>query len=244
MMRKALAGLLAATLLTVTMAGSAVAADPFQNGSFEEGAFGGPRTDFMAVETPPEFGFITGWIVGGAGVDWKASYWQAADGTKSIDLNHMAAGSISQTFTTAVNDRYRIDFEFSGNPVVSNDCPYDSDPSGPYSRVKTMTVRANPGGTLGAYRFDTTPWSAAPTGNIPMEWINEVYRFTAKASSTTLTFNSTSVSYCGPAIDYVRVTTEKVATAKDCKKGGWKSMVDASGTPFGSQGLCVSFYKK
>jgi hypothetical protein len=156
-------------------------------------------------------------------------------------LNRLTPGSMSQTFDTVVSAKYRVDFKFSGNPVVNDwDCPASgSDPTDPqYSLVKTMTVRAS-GASVEGYAFDTAPysWSAYPA-NIPMTWVNEVYRFTATTPSTILVFTSTSTSHCGPTIDHVRV-----GTAADCKKSGWKSMVDANGAPFKNGGACQKFYK-
>jgi choice-of-anchor C domain-containing protein len=240
-MRKAFSGVLTAMLLVGTVTGAVIAADPFVNGSFEDGIDWGGT--FIPVKGP---GIITGWTAGGEnGVAWKGSYLEAAHGTRSIDLNRLTPGSMSQTFDTKAGTSYRVDFKFSGNPVVNNwDCPASGyDPDDPlYSLVKTMSVHAT-GGRAREYRFDTSPYSWPDSGgtvnNVPMTWVNKVYRFTATGASTTLTFQSTSTSKCGPTIDYVRV-----GTAADCKKGGWDSMVDASGTPFASQGECVSFYKK
>ena len=45
----------------------------------------------------------------------------------------------------------------------------------------------------------------------------------------------------GPALDNV-VITETLATGADCKKGGWQTMVDSTGTSFRNQGDCVSYY--
>jgi choice-of-anchor C domain-containing protein len=239
-MRKALAGLFAATLLTVTMAGTTVAADPFVNGSFENGAYGGGS--FVALPNGSEA--ITGWKVGGGGIDWKGTYWPAPNRTKSIDLNASGTqqhpgGSIGQIFDTVVNDTYGVQFLFSGHPVTnSHDCP--AVPNLPQSRIKIVEVTAT-GGSPRTYQFDTTGLTDADLTR--MVWEEKDYSFTATSGGTTLKFESLSYGNCGPAIDHVRITTAHVATAKDCKKGGWKSMVDANGTPFDNSGKCLKFYK-
>ena len=74
-----------------------------------------------------------------------------------------------------------------------------------------------------------------------MKWAGQTYTFIAKATQTTLTFTSTTGSGWGPAIDNV-VITQTLATGADCKKGGWKTMVDKTGTSFRNQGDCVSYY--
>ena len=45
----------------------------------------------------------------------------------------------------------------------------------------------------------------------------------------------------GPALDNVEIT-ETAAAGADCRKNGWKAMVDSVGGAFKNQGDCVSFY--
>jgi choice-of-anchor C domain-containing protein len=232
LMRRVLLTISGAMPLTMALAGSTFASG-FQNGGFEDGGYvanGGAPLSFMTL--PAGATTITGWVVGGEGIDWKETkFLTPAEGDKSIDLNHIAPGSIRQTFDTTINDTYVVRFMFAGIPIINaTDCPAQY-------RVKEMTVAAT-GGATQTYAFDTTGYSLTNMG-----WRGESYSFKATGWSTTLTFTSISTTFCGPAIDQVELATVRVATASDCKKSGWKSMVDNSGTPFASQSLCQKFYR-
>jgi hypothetical protein len=88
-------------------AGSSAQAASFTNGSFELGSDPGSFSTVFQGDGAT----ITGWLVGGpsgASVDYIGSYWEAADGTRSIDLSGTSNypdgpikwGEISQTFDT------------------------------------------------------------------------------------------------------------------------------------------------
>ena len=80
-------------------------AAPFTNGSFEIGPATGTFTTLGTGNTS-----ITGWTVGGSGVDYIGSFWQAQDGSRSLDLSALGAGSVSQTFDTILNQVYLVNF--------------------------------------------------------------------------------------------------------------------------------------
>ena len=168
----------------------------------------------------------------GGSVDWINTYWTAQDGTKSLDMNGtptsevpLAAGTISQTLATAVNNTYVVQFHLSGNP----EC-------GPGN--KSLTVSASGAGPQ-TYTFTVT--DATTLTN--MGWTLQAYSFVAKDSSTVLAFaaDPNDTSFCGPALDSVSVTETAVRGA-DCKHDGWQTMSDDLGNPFKNQGDCVSFY--
>jgi choice-of-anchor C domain-containing protein len=89
------------------------------NGSFETGTLPTPDgTTFTAGSTA-----IKGWVVGGHGIDYIAAYWQASNGSRSIDLDSGTIlgagpydGSISQTFSTTIGQSYDVTFDMAGNP--------------------------------------------------------------------------------------------------------------------------------
>ena len=60
----------------------------------------------------PMFG---GWTVDRNSIDLIGPYWNAADGSQSVDLDGLAPGSISQTFTTVAGQQYRLTFAYSAN---------------------------------------------------------------------------------------------------------------------------------
>lgn len=87
------------------------------NGSFEQGDFpGGDWTVVLAGGAA-----LTGWTVGGEGVDWHkavASYGPAQSGIFMVDLNRNGGGSgsgtLSQSFTTVVGADYALNFYLAG----------------------------------------------------------------------------------------------------------------------------------
>ena len=74
-------------------------AGPFINGSFENASVnpGSGFTNLAGGSTA-----ITGWTVGGDSIDYIGGYWNAQNGSRSIDLSGNAPGSIFQTFDTVL----------------------------------------------------------------------------------------------------------------------------------------------
>lgn len=173
-----------AMILSVALAGTA-SASIITNGSFEQGT-NPPTSGFTTLSASSTA--ITGWTVGGQGVDWiHNSYWNASDGIRSIDLSGPGPGSISQTFSTIPGQAYEVRFDMAGNT--------DGGPA-----LKTLTVSV--GGPPLTFTFDTAGKSRP--GN--MGWETKSFVFTATSSSTTLTFMSTTNTAFGPALDNVSVT--------------------------------------
>jgi choice-of-anchor C domain-containing protein len=161
---------------------SVVQAAPFTNGSFEISPVDpGPFVTLASGSTA-----ITGWTVSGQGIDYIGTYWQAAEGSRSLDLSAVAPGGIFQTFDTIIGLVYNVAFSLAGNPVV-----------GP--TVKTLTVSA--AGVSNNYNFDITGRSQTDMG-----WQLRNFVFTAVDTTTTLTFTSTTASNGGPALDNVSVS--------------------------------------
>ena len=227
MKRRSGLGIALGLLASVALAGPTSAAfTGLVNGSFESGTFVDSGSGFQTLNAGDTS--IDGWTVGGSSVDWISTYWPAQDGAMSIDLSGVGAGSLSQTFETAIGNTYNVSFGLSGNP--------DGPPT-----VKTLEVSAT-GGVVGLYSYDVT-------GNdrSNMNWTTETYSFVATSVSTTLSFVSTTATAFGPAIDNVVVTEvvpepEPELTKDDCKDGGWQTMTDTAGNSFKNQGDCVSFF--
>jgi choice-of-anchor C domain-containing protein len=164
--------------------GATANAAAFTNGSFEMGVdTGGNFITLSSGDTTS----ITGWTVGGAGVDYIGGYWQAQDGSRSLDLSALDAGSVSQTFDTSVGQSYLVDFWLAGNTAGG-------------STVKSETTSA----TGAADQISTFDISGHSTGS--MGWTEYNYTFTATSASTTLTFASDEQNAYGPALDDVSVT--------------------------------------
>jgi choice-of-anchor C domain-containing protein len=159
------------------------------NGSFE--ANGGGICDSPLFTTlPAANNCITGWTIGGAGIDYIHNYWQAADGTHSLDLNAVNPGSVQQIFTTVAGQGYIVSFALAGNP------------EGPPA-LKTVAVDV--GGAATLYNFDVTGHSLTSLG-----WITDTFAFVATGTSTTLRFTSSIQGPYGPALDNVTIADATV----------------------------------
>ena len=185
--------LLSLVLLAQTGSG-ARAASLLVNGSFEKA----PATSAY-LNLPGGAASIAGWVVTGEGIDLVAAgYWAASDGNHSVDLDGSRAsrstppyahGGIAQTFATKAGTRYLVSFDMAGNFV-------------PKPVLKPMRVSA--AGQTMDFSFDVTGKTVRQMG-----WLRKTWTFTARADSTTLEFQSLTVSPLtgfGPAIDNVSVT--------------------------------------
>jgi choice-of-anchor C domain-containing protein len=157
-------------------------AGPFINGSFESGTNPGIFTPLAAGSTA-----ITGWTVGGDSVDYIGTYWNAQNGSRSVDLSGNAPGSIFQTFDTVLGQVYNVTFFLGANG--------DGPPP-----TKTVSVTAT-GNAAGNYSVGTTPFPPNVTAWSPFNYV-----FTATGTSTTLNFTSTGTTAYGAALDNVNVT--------------------------------------
>jgi choice-of-anchor C domain-containing protein len=159
------------------------------NGGFEEetGTAHPGAGSFTTVGTA-DVGAITGWTVVSGTVDYINGYWQASEGTHSIDLNGNDPGAISQTISGLTSGHtYRVFFDLAGNT--------DGAPT-----VKTVELSA--GTADQQYTFNVTGHSAADMG-----WVTRSFDFIAgPGGSEVLLFQSidTGIFY-GAAIDNVSI---------------------------------------
>lgn len=171
-----------------------LSAAPILNGSFETG-WGSAATigngircyDSGNCDSSP--GGIQDWTVIG-NIDYIGTLWQAADGSRSVDLAGSAKppgptwSGVSQTFATTPWQQYMVSFYLSGNP--------DGLPT-----VKTLTVEAE--GQSDTFTFDTTGISHSAMG-----WVLQTWTFKAYDGSAELVFKTLDSAY-GPALDNVSV---------------------------------------
>jgi len=176
----------AATALTLATPASAAT---IINGSFEQGV-AIPAGGFVTLGAGSTA--ITGWTVGNTpgGIDYKGTYWQAADGSRSIDLAGNGRGSIYQDVTTEIGQRYAVGFYLAGNPDGG-------------SNVK-VAVTSIVGGDAQVDQF--TVLSGINTRQ-NMGWTYHQYNFTAMSTTSRLTFASANAenSPYGPALDNVSI---------------------------------------
>lgn len=173
------AGILALAM-TIGSVSSAFAAT--NNGSFEEGDLPGTAV----VVTAPNTTSIESWSVEEGSVDYVGDYWQAADGSRSVELRANEAGVISQVMTTVIGQTYEVHFAIAGNP--------DADQG-----MKTV-VAAVDDEEIEEFTFDTTGKTRKEMG-----WEEKTFSFTAKETATKLSFMSGTDSVFGPVIDDVQV---------------------------------------
>ena len=153
------------------------------NGSFEEGPAPVGEGFSMFDKGSKE---IKGWTVTQGNLDYiDSAYWQAADGKRSLDMNGIEAGGISQSFKTKKGQKYRVTFSMAGNP---NGGPAE----------KKLQVSA--AGKKMEFTFD-----GAGKTRTDMGWVNKSWDFTAEADETTLEFLSLIEGDAGAALDNVAV---------------------------------------
>jgi choice-of-anchor C domain-containing protein len=174
--------LVAALALGIGSAANAAAA-PFTNGSFELGSNPGAFQTLAVGSTA-----ITGWEVFGSNIDYIGSFWQASDGSRSIDLNgNNGPGGIRQTFDTVANQYYEVSFDYAAHHVSEDD---------------EFRLRATVYGTRNI-SFLPVPGST----RADMKWRTRSFIFFANSTSTTLSFESmTADPRFGPAIDNVTIS--------------------------------------
>lgn len=159
------------------------------NGSFEFASVD-PGGSFVTLGTGSTA--ITGWTVTGHSIDYIGGYWQASDGSRSIDLSGSGLGGIELTtgFDTSIDLEYMVTFDMAGNP--------DGLPL-----IKELEVQA--GDFTGTFSFDST----GSTRNA-MGWEQRSFTFTATDTTTVLSFrsilNGAADPYFGAALDNVCVT--------------------------------------
>ena len=152
------------------------------NPSFEDSRLSS-FSEFVAVSENSDI--ITNWKVISNKVEYISDYWVSAEGRRSIDMNEMMPGAISQSFATEIGKKYAIIFDFSGNPTC-------------LPNLKTLEVTA--ANISQMYTFNIAGKSQSQMG-----WEKRTFEFTAISNTTNLTFKSHTEGGCGPAIDNIKI---------------------------------------
>ena len=159
------------------------------NGNFELPSAGSTFTARSAGSS------MSGWTIGGGGIDHIGGFWRAASANQSVDLNMSSAGSVYQLLSTAPGQEYVLRFAMAGNPFGYTN--------------KLMSVLWG-GATLTNLVFPY--YSTNNTTN--MGWRYHTMLVSATGTSTRLEFSSQTgtmagsqgtTAYYGPALDDVSV---------------------------------------
>jgi choice-of-anchor C domain-containing protein len=173
------------------------------NGSFEQPTVGGGFVTLPSGSTG-----LTGWTIldGTVGlapdsIDHIGSYWQAAEGNQSIDLDGGAsdgndAAAISQDISTTPGQSYLLQFAMAGNPDNGD---------------VTKTVKVSFGAASDTYTFNTTGMTHENMGWVEYSLLLPGNLVTG--NTTTLMFDSRTTGYWGPALDNVRVSAVPLPAA-------------------------------
>lgn len=187
-------GIIAAALLVIATAGVLVAARLLTGSSeppsplLADGGFEKPRVPAFTVATIAAGQSVGAWTVTQGGVDHIGpGYWEAAEGTQSVDLSGLVDGAVKQTFNTIPGATYLVEFFLAGNP--------DGAP-----RAKTGRAMVD-GQVAKEFSFDSSAKTAAAMG-----FQKIAFSFTARGSQSTVEFRSTCSSPWGPVLDNVTVT--------------------------------------
>jgi choice-of-anchor C domain-containing protein len=189
------------TFLGLVFSYPATAANLIVNGSFEDGDFSNVNYNSW-VRLSPGSTKLTGWSIGGAGVDWHNTTEMQfpVDGKFLVDLNLdggdiSQTGTLSQTFATIPNQLYTLSFYLSGPTATGWNFP---DP---------RQVRVDIGGVEQIFSTPASP-------NTSIVWGQQQLTFKAIDAETTLKFSSVNgAGFWGPALDNVSV--EKVSSVPE-----------------------------
>lgn len=176
----------AAVVAVSTLIAGAAGAATIQNGSFESQVVSG---QFNTYDT--NYNALDGWDVTDGTVDHIGSYWQASDGSQSIDLvGNGGTGTIQTTVSGLdVGKSYSIFFDLAGNP----------------GDVRSLLVEI--GMTTGGFQFD-----ASATSRTAMGWVTHSLDFIAGSTSGLLSFTGSERNCCkGAALDNVRIVENTAA---------------------------------
>ncbi len=152
------------------------------NGDFERGPTVG---DYLQLNAPSAR--IGEWFILAGSVDYIGSYWQPADGRRSVDLSGAGPGVIAQSIYTQPGMAYTVRFKLAGNPIVGG--------------VKHLRVSA--AGQRAEFTFDTTG-----RGRQNMGWVEHEWTFIADWDIVQLEFESLTPTGAGPALDAVSVAAD------------------------------------
>lgn len=141
---------------------------------------------------------LDGWLLSNGTADLiRHEAGTAKEGSQSLDLNGTSAGTIERRFATIPGKFYRLDFDFSGNPINGG------------TRILFVSVD----GTI----RDRFEWISAQIGNsyqVDMKWQRRTVVIEAKSDSTLIELSSGASGLSGPELDNLRFFLVEPPTLK------------------------------
>lgn len=195
-------GLMAAVAACCSIVAPYAAANLVTNGSFEANTIVPTNGLDFQTFTPASSPAFIGWtiftldsntglpILNSGSVDLVGTYWQAADGTKSLDLDGNTQSGVMQSLLTTAGTKYTLDFSISGNPDSCHNCAV--------STQMSVGVAIN----NQTYTFNITP--SQDHNNMHWQTVLPI-TFTATSGSTDLSFASLTSGSYGMVLDNVSV---------------------------------------
>lgn len=182
------AGLVAAISAVLTMT-AAPAGALLGSAKLVDGGFESPAIHPSVFQSYSAGENVGSWQVTAGSVELiHNSFWQAAEGEQSLDLNGFEPGTISQNVATSPLTMYQVSFALAGNPD--------------HQGLVTGALKAN-GETIKNFSFDTTGMTKSSMG-----YVTQKATFLATGQSTKLSFSSTTPDGpSGAVIDNVRIRT-------------------------------------
>lgn len=185
MKKTLLKGMALAFVGSLFMAGS-VTATPIFSESFET------DPQIVGFTTVSDGGLVGDFEVISGTVDWIGTYWQASDGTHSLDMSGSSLGTIAMfDLATAIGHTYEVSFDMAGNP--------DGPPV-----EKEMYAKVSSDNVTHDFFFDTTGQTTFDMG-----WMNYSFTFIASETFTALAFGDVSLNWgnevYGAALDNIIV---------------------------------------
>ncbi len=135
---------------------------------------------FVTVSPTLNSAALTGWTVTSGTVDLVPNtYWQAAEGSYSVDLvGTPGIGAIAQTVATVPATNYTLIFDLSANPEAG---PFGE--TGTTKILRVEALAANGTSVLAAHDF---PITAGTRTRLDMQWVTNAFTFTAADAASIL----------------------------------------------------------
>ena len=203
-------------LALIVFVGAGAQAQSFTNGGFETSQ--SPIGNFKVLYSgTTDSTFVTGWTVSDGVIAYTGTYWNAQEGTRSLNMNggQSRVGVIYQDFATVPDNAYDVTFWISENPNVYDWVLYPQP-------VSLKVAAGAPSETTPAaseifsYNIDDhsrAQYVAATDSYIGIDWVQEVFSFVADNATTRLTFSSAYSDRPGGGalLDNVSVSAKEAA---------------------------------